>query len=155
MENSKVANKETIVILNDLIQIHNDRMAGYEKVARELQEENEDLRDLFNAMITESREMKSSLVNEVQVLHGESERGTTTSGKIYRMWMDVKSMFSGHDRQVLLSNCEYVEDATQKAYREALESDYLPVYIRQMLYEQRQALKISHDEIRELRDQYA
>jgi uncharacterized protein (TIGR02284 family) len=155
MENSKDVNKETIGILNDLIQIHNDRMQGYEKAARELHQDNEDLRELFNMMITESRKMKSSLVNEVQVLHGEAEQGTTTSGKIYRMWVDVKSMFSGHDRHGLLSNCEYGEDATQKAYRESLESDFLPIYIRQLLYEQRQSLKTSHDEIKELRDQYA
>src|ERR1700693_4573156 len=62
METSKDVNKETIGILNDLIQIHNDRMEGYEKAARELQQDNADLRELFNMMITESRKMKSTLI---------------------------------------------------------------------------------------------
>jgi uncharacterized protein (TIGR02284 family) len=154
MEKSKETRNETIDILNDLIQIHNDRINGYEKAVKELHEENIDLSEVFLLMITESRKMKSALVSEVQVLHGEPEQGTTATGKIYRAWMDFKSMFSGHDRHSLLSNCEYGEDATQKAYGEALESDHLPVYIRQMIYEQRQGLKVSHNEIKELRDQY-
>jgi uncharacterized protein (TIGR02284 family) len=154
MEKSKETRNETTDILIDLIQIHNDRINGYEKAVRELHAEDIDLSELFLTMITESRKMKSALVSEVQILHGESDQGTSASGKIYRTWMDFKSMFSGHDRHSLLSNCEYGEDATQKAYRHALESDHLPVYIRQMIYEQRQGLKVSQNEIKELRDQY-
>ena len=155
MDSSKEIRNETIEILNDLIQIHNDRILGYEKAVGELKEDNSDLRGLFEFMVTESRKMKSALMEEVQVLHGEPEKGTTVSGKIYRVWTSFKALFSGHTRQVLLSNCEAGEDATQTAYREALESDYLPVFIRQLLYDQRQALKASHDEIKDLRDQYA
>jgi uncharacterized protein (TIGR02284 family) len=154
MENSKQVTSETIDILNDLIQIHNDRLEGYEKAAKELRDADNDLRDLFNLMIQESHKMKSALVAEIQVLRGQPSTGTTAGGKIYSIWMDLKSMFSGYDRPSLLNNCESVEDATQKAYRQALESDYLPVFIRQILYDQRQSLKYSYKEIRELRDQY-
>src|SRR5580693_7948763 len=112
MEKSKETRNETTDILIDLIQIHNDRINGYEKAVRELHAEDIDLSELFLTMITESRKMKSALVSEVQILHGESDQGTSASGKIYRTWMDFKSMFSGHDRHSLLSNCEYGEDAT-------------------------------------------
>jgi uncharacterized protein (TIGR02284 family) len=79
---------ETIEVLNDLIAINNDRIVGYEKAIEELKDEDADLKTLFSGMIDESRQAKMDLGKEVQVLGGEMEMGTTTSGKIYRGWMD-------------------------------------------------------------------
>lgn len=141
-------NEETIEVLNDLVEIHNDRIAGYEKAIRELKEEDEDLKVLFLNMIDESRQAKLDLGNEVQVLGGMMEGGTTNSGKIYRAWMDVKAVFTGHNRHTVLSNCHFGEDAAQTAYKTALKSDDLPEFIREMIIDQQQILKISHDEIK-------
>jgi uncharacterized protein (TIGR02284 family) len=148
-------NKETIEVLNDLIQINNDRVEGYEKAIRETKSEDEDLKVLYASMIAESHRNKIALASEVQALGGEVETGTTTSGKIYRAWMDVKAVFGGHDRHSILSNCEAGEDAAQRAYRTALENEAIPAYIRDLLTQQQQTLRESHDEIKSLRDQYA
>ena len=85
----------------------------------------------------------------------EVENGTTTSGKIYRAWMDVKAVFTGHDRHTVLANCEAGEDAAKRAYKTALEHEALPAYIREILVQQQGTLLASHDEIKSLRDQYA
>jgi uncharacterized protein (TIGR02284 family) len=146
---------EVTEILNDLIEINNDRIVGYEKAIKETSESDDDLKTLYAQMIAESHKIKIALATEVQVLGADAEKGTTASGKIYRAWMDVKAMFSGHDRHAVLANCEGGEDAAQKAYKTALESTALPAYIREMLVEQQQVLKASHDEIKALRDQYA
>jgi uncharacterized protein (TIGR02284 family) len=145
--------KQTIEVLNDLIQINNDRIAGYEKAIKETKPEDDDLKVLYATMIAESHRIKIALATEVQSMGAEVEQGTTTSGKIYRAWMDVKAVFGGHDRHTVLSNCEAGEDAAQRAYRMALEHD-LPSYIRELLIQQQQDLKGSHDEIKSLRDQY-
>jgi uncharacterized protein (TIGR02284 family) len=147
--------KDTIEILNDLIQINNDRIAGYEKAIKESKAEEEDLKVLFASMIAESHRMRIALATEVQALGAEAEQGTTTSGKIYRAWMDVKAVFTGHDRHTVLENCEAGEDAAQKAYRTALNNDALPAYLRELLMKQQEVLLESHDEIKSLRDQYA
>ena len=81
------------------------------------------------------------------------DKGTTNSGKIYRVWMDVKALFTGHDRQTVLENCEFGEDAAQKAYKMALETDDLPAYLFAMISKQKQELKTAHDEVKALRDQ--
>ena len=81
------------------------------------------------------------------------EKGTTGSGKIYRAWMDVKAMFTGHDRQTVLDNCEFGEDAAQKAYKSALETEKLPAYLFTLINRQKTELKSAHDEVRALRDQ--
>ena len=147
--------KETIEVLNDLMQINNDRITGYEKAIKETKPEDDDLKVLYASMIAESHRNKIALATEVQAMGAEVEQGTTTSGKIYRAWMDVKAVFTGHDRHAVLANCEAGEDAAQRAYRQALEHEALPAFIRELLVRQKESLKESHDEVKALRDQYA
>ena len=144
--------KETKEVLNDLVAINNDRINGYEKAIEEAEASDSDLKSLFTSMIDESRKIRLSLANEVQSLGGEYDRGTTASGKLYRAWMDVKAVFSGHDRHTVLANCERGEDAAQNAYKDALNENNVPAYIRTMLEERKQELRASHDKIKALRD---
>ena len=144
--------KETIEVLNDLVAINNDRIAGYEKALAETKETDSDLKTLFALMIDESRKLRLNLADEVQALGGEYDRGTTASGKLYRAWMDVKAVFTGHDRHTVLANCEQGEDAAQNAYKDALNEKNVPAYIRTLLTEQKQTLKASHDKVKSLRD---
>jgi uncharacterized protein (TIGR02284 family) len=146
-------NNENAEILNDLILINNDRIAGYENAISELKPEDGDLKPLFLEMIKQSHKLKANLVQEVQVIGEEAESGTTTFGKIYRGWMDVKAIFTGHDRETVLNNCEYGEDAAQNAYQMALEEDSLTENLRALISEQKFDLRGSHDEIKSLRDQ--
>jgi uncharacterized protein (TIGR02284 family) len=147
-----IQNEATVEILNDLIEIHNDRITGYDRAIKESTEENADLKQLFEHMIHESHEYKMALATEVLVLKGETAEGTTNSGKIYRVWMDVKAAFTGHDRHAILSNCEKGEDAAQVAYKTALADENLPQFLHTLIAEQQAKLKFSHDKIKMLRD---
>jgi uncharacterized protein (TIGR02284 family) len=146
-------NQKVAEVLNDLIQINNDRISGYERALKELKEADEDLRGIFTAHIDQSRNLRNALGKEVQTLGTNMDQGTTSSGKIYRAWMDVKALFTGHDRQTVLDNCEYGEDAAQKAYKSALDTQNLPAYIFALVNCQKDELKNAHDEIKALRDQ--
>jgi uncharacterized protein (TIGR02284 family) len=145
-------NTQNTEVLNDLIQINNDRIKGYENALAEVKEENSDLRLVFAEMVRQSQDLKSDLINEVQVLGEESATGTTTTGKIYRAWMDVKAVFTGHDRATVLNNCEFGEDAAQKAYKMALETEGLSTNLNSMISTQKAGLKASHDKIKGMRD---
>lgn len=142
----------TIEILNDLIQINNDRITGYGRAIKELKDEDDDLKVLFASYIDESRNIRMALGTEVQVLGRDMNSGTTNSGKIYRAWMDVKAVFTGNTRHAILSNCEFGEDAAQKAYKTALQSNDLPAYLREIISQQQQELKGAHDEVKAFRD---
>lgn len=150
MENTR----ETIEVLNDLIQINNDRIMAYERAIRESKPEDTDLKILYASMVAESHRMKIALATEVQTLGAEVETGTTTSGRIYRTWMDIKGVFTGHNRHTILVNCENGEEAAQRAYRMALNHD-LPSYIRELLTRQQEAMKASLEDIRSMKEQYA
>ena len=138
--------------LNDLVQINNDRIVGYEKAMHELKDEDADLKALFVEMVHESHNLKMALSTELNVLNTKTDSGTTNRGKIYRVWMDVKAAFTGHDRHAILESCVFGEDAAQSAYESALEEENLPNYIRLMLEEQKHLLKMSRDRIKVLRD---
>jgi uncharacterized protein (TIGR02284 family) len=142
----------TTEILNDLIAINNDRIMGYEKATEELKGEDADLKALFTDMIAESHQCKMELATEVAASGVDIEEGSTASGKIYRAWLDIKAIFTGHDRKTVLANCEAGEDAAQKAYTTALREDELPAYIRTMISLQKEDLKLAHDKIKYLRD---
>jgi uncharacterized protein (TIGR02284 family) len=146
-------NNKLVGVLNDLVQINNDRVNGYEKAIEELKGKDVDLQGMFSKFINDSRKYATELSREVLRLGGDPDTGTTNSGKLYRVWMDVKAVFSGKDRQAILESCEFGEDAAQKAYREALASDAeIPVETRQLITDQQSALKSAHDLVKEYRD---
>ncbi len=140
-------------LLNDLIQINNDRVVGYEKALEELKDGDGDLRTLFQRYITDSRQYLHELSAEVTRLGGEPSDGTTNSGKIYRVWMDLKAAITGKDRKTILENCEFGEDAAQKAYDIALNADVeLDPPLRDLIVSQKAKLRTGHDEVKRLRD---
>ena len=149
-------NDNTVEVLNDLIEINNDRIAGYTRAIKESEGEDLDLKAIFNRMIDESRQYLAELTQEVVKLGGEPDTGTTASGKIYRAWMDVKATFTGNDRKAILASCEFGEDAAQKAYDAALTTDEaLSTEVRQLIANQKSSLKTSHDVIKKYRDMHA
>lgn len=148
-------NENLVEVLNDLIKINNDRIDGYEKALEEVKDIDLDLRGIFQKMANESRDNVAELSREVTSLGGDVATGTTNSGKIYRVWMDIKATFTGHDRTSVLESCEYGEDAAQEAYEDALATDAsLPVNIRQIITDQKSSLKNSHDLIKKYRDMH-
>src|ERR1700760_2114063 len=127
-------NDKAIEVLNDLIRINNDRVEGYQKAITKTDESDADLRIMFSRMADESRTYSKDLENEVRRLGGEPASGTTASGKVYRVWMDVKSGISSAERKSVLEECEFGEDAAQRAYEKALDtSNDLPLDLKVMI----------------------
>ena len=151
------SNTEGLVeVLNDLVKINNDRIAGYERAISESKDLDVDLKTIFEGMTKESEQYKAELVTEVQSMGGEVTTDTTLSGKVYRAWMDVKATFSGASRKAILENCEFGEDAWRRAYEAALSSDAeMSPQIRQLITGQYNSQKSSHDLIKKYRDAHA
>ena len=146
-------NAKLIDVLNDLIQINNDRIAGYDKAIVSVGSLDMDLKTTFRKLADQSEGYRIALTDSVLKLGGEAAEGTTGLGKIYRAWMDVKNTFSGNDRQSVLDSCEAGEDAALKAYREALAADAdMSTATRQLLLSQQAELKAAHDNIKQYRD---
>src|SRR5690242_16079096 len=124
MENNS---NNLIETLNDLVQINTDRTKGFENALKQLEEEgvqeeltSSELKNLFLSYIDQSRQFRLQLAKEVEVLGGDTEMDTSTSGKIHRAWIDLKTTFTGHSTHSILEECEFGEDAILKAYDSAL-----------------------------------
>lgn len=145
--------EKTINVLNDLVQINNDRIVGYEKAIEDSKNDGSSYDSLFNHMIEQSKEYKQQLAKEINTIGGDADyESTTTSGKIYHVWMDIKSTFQGKTDKSALELSEFGEDAAQKAYKEALAEEDLSPSTRQMIENQKMNLKASHDKIKMERD---
>jgi|SRR5690349_12143924 len=148
-------NEKTIEVLNDLIRINIDRIAGYEKAAENIDQAEVLLRTLFFQLAEESGEFKRELSERVESMGAKPATDSTAPGKVYRVWMDIKSTVGGHEKKAILESCEFGEDAAQRAYKMALEDrDELPYSIVQLIEDQKSLLRMSHDLIRNQRDEY-
>lgn len=146
---------ELTSVLNDLIRINHDRTEGYQKAVNELKPTDIDLTTMFSNMASSSVQNANALAAEVAKLGGEPASDTTQSGKLYRVWMDIRAGISARDRKSILSLCEFGEDSALKAYKLALESDAeMPADIRQIILDQREELQKSHDIVKRYRDMH-
>ena len=145
-------NEKSIDVLNNLIEINNDRIEGYETASKETEEY--DLKALFSKLSETSETCRAALSEEVERLGGTPEEGTRSTGKFFRVWMDVKAALTGKDRKAILSSCEYGEDVAVKAYENALKdhADDLASAQQAMLRKQHGLIKSDHDEVKNLRD---
>ncbi len=148
--------EKSVEVLNDLIEINNDRIDGFDRAAKDLGEGNADLKAVFEKFASDSRRNVQELSQAVGQAGGEVETGNTATGTIHRAWLDVKATFSGHDRKSILEECERGEDAIKKAYREALSADNgLAPQFATVIAQQQQAINEGHDSIKALRDAQA
>lgn len=131
--------------LRTLIVVNNDRQMSFDSAKSEVKEEN--LKAWFEQMSLQSKSYKEELM---EWLPGDGQHAelslnqTSLSGKVYRIWMEIKSMLSNHDTVAILSSCEFGEDAALKLYNEVLENQTL---FSPELYEiiRRHMLKIKED----------
>lgn len=138
-------------IIGDLIEINNDRVAGFEKVIEDINDENVDLKGIFAEYAQQSRKN----VQELSSIAGSAahlEDDKSVSGTLHRVWIDVKSVFGGSDRASILSEAERGEDAIKKAYQDALNESELPLEAQELVRSQAQQINAAHDRIKALRD---
>jgi uncharacterized protein (TIGR02284 family) len=146
--------EKTIDVLNDLVKINHDRIAGFEKASENLENDDRGLRPVFEKLAGESRDNAAGLAEKATQFNGATAEGTSVSGALHRAWLDVKSTFTGNDLESILNECERGEDAIKAAYRSALEdSSELPYEVAQLIRSQQQGINEGHDLIKSLRDQ--
>lgn len=145
-------NQKAIDALNELVEINNDRIAGYERASKET--EDATLKNLFSSLAQTSHKCHDELAAEVKKMGGAPKEGTATSGKLYRVWMDVKAALTNKDRKTILSSCEMGEDFAVKAYEEAMQkTDDLHSEHEYLIKKQHALIKAEHDKVKNLRNQ--
>ncbi len=144
--------EKSLSVLNDLTEINNDRISGFEKAIADIKDENIDLKALFQEYSAQSRKFSQELTAIVASYGEEVETGNSVAGTLHRAWIDVKALFGGSDRESILSEAERGEDAIKAAYKLALEQGELSGEALSTVSAQAEEIKSAHDKIKALRD---
>lgn len=144
--------EKSISVLNNLIELNNDRVAGFEKAMADIKDENVDLKAIFQKYSSQSRTFTQELTAIVATNGGDVETGNSVAGTLHRAWIDVKSIFDGGDRASILSEAERGEDAIKAAYSQTLQNAELSGEVLNTVSKQAQDIKAAHDIIKGLRD---
>lgn len=144
--------EKTSKALKELIIINNDRYDGYKTASKET--DDIELKTLFEGYSQQSKQFSNELQELLPERKYAPEDGRTkVSGKLYRVFMDVKNAMKNKDRKGILSSCEFGEDIAKKTYDDEMEnSSDMEQDIMNILKKQREELQKSHDNIKSLRD---
>ncbi|HEY2000281.1 PA2169 family four-helix-bundle protein [Paraburkholderia sp.] len=139
-------------VLNDLVETSKDGERGFRKAAEDAHDAQ--LKSMFVAKAEDCTRGARELQDVVQKLGGKPETGGSMSGALHRGWTDLKSAVTDRSDYDILADCEKGEDVAKKRYGEALTKD-LPADVRTVVDRQYQNVLRNHDQIRDLRDQFA
>jgi len=141
-------------LLNDRIEINNDRIEGYTKAIELVDATSDaDIIALFERFRQQSQQFKNELTPLVIKEGEEPTESTRLTGKLYRLWMDVKINIQGHDRKSILASCEKGEDVFKKVYQDVLEDiDEIDERILAVIESQAEVQLLAHNEVKALRD---
>ncbi|MDI5896283.1 MULTISPECIES: PA2169 family four-helix-bundle protein [Flavobacterium] len=146
-------NKEkSIVVLNNLIEINNDRIQVYETAT--IVTEESDLKNLFSEFQKTSEIFKSELAEEVQKMGGIPVDVIKKNNFFVKLWMNFKAKLVDKDREDILNTLEYKEFVAIKSYKETLidNFDHLTVELLIILKSQQLLLTAHHDKVKKLGD---
>ena len=148
-------NEKMIDALNTLVQINNDRINGYETASKETEEQ--DLKTFFGTQLRTSQKCKQELTGEITNLGGTATESTKTTGKFFRVWMDVKAALTGKDRKAILSSCEFGESRATDTYEKTLKdvSEQLTIKQQTMIKAQYDLLKTDQEKVKSMHDALA
>ena len=94
----------------------------------------------------------TELQQQVQWLGGDPENTGSTTAAIHRAWINLKSSLGAGDASIMAA-CETGEDTAVSAYKSVLEKA-LPANIRQIVAEQYEHVRASHDRVKAMRDSF-
>lgn len=114
--------QKTVETLNMLVEINSDRIDGYLKATEETSDL--DLKKIFSTLIHTSEKFKNELSEELGKYGQSPVESTSTLGKAYRIWMDMKLAVISNDRLAILKSCDWGGEIAIETYNIAL-SKYL------------------------------
>lgn len=141
---------KTISVLNDLLKITNDRIAGFAKVAGKVWEHYGELQPAYDDMVAEAWDMKDELINLIKSKGGNPDDETSVSGAFHRAWIDIKNSFVSDKAESTLENVVFGEKAALDAFQNALNSGELCRESEAIVGQQLQKLSVSYSKFKVL-----
>lgn len=140
-----------IMHLNDLTEINNDRIFGYEKALAYT--DDEEMIYIFTNMAALSRSFKSDLINGITLLGGYIQHRAEYTGSYRKAWSALHSGIIEKNRDGIISACEFEEKITLSAYTTILcdKEKVLTDDMKRMILIQKNELEFAYGRILAIR----
>ena len=142
-------------VLNDLIELNNERISRYERLIASLSPADNELRFLMARIIGESHQNKITLATELQAMGESIDLSPLKRGKIYQLALAKMNHPQDGNRLNILEHTEVCETAVLMGYDFSLQAEDVAAYLRDLLTEHRSRIRESHHLIKVLKDQTA
>jgi len=144
--------EKTTKALRAVVIINNDRYEGYKRAADETKDG--DLKAIFTRFSLQSKDFSEKLQSLIPDLRDvPNDDATKASGKLYRVWMDIKAALAKNDRKAILASCEFGEDEALRTYDNVLENPKdISSEVLGIIREQRSEIHKGHDTVKAMRD---
>lgn len=150
---SQESNKKAIRALNELIEKNYDAEKGYKEAVTDV--ENHELKDYFTKSVEQRYEFGHELKAEIEKLGGTPEKGTSITGDVHRLWINLKSLVMGKDVEAVVNECERGEEATIADYEKVLKMDEIPMESKTVIDKHLQLIRSSLEHLEELKKRFA
>lgn len=131
-------NKEVIKCLNELLTKNYDSEKGYKTAAENVRDPK--LISMFNRYGKQRYDFGHAIKNEIKLIGGEPDKGTSFTGDVHRAWMDFKIAFTDDNKEQMLAECVRGEKACLEDYNDKLDKIAMPASTRNMIIGQRDAV---------------
>lgn len=135
--------------LNSLIATTLDSVEGYAEAAKDTK--NASFVTLFTGLAGERRQLVTRLQQEVATLGGEPEDDGTVLAGAHRVFLNLKSVVTGHDDKAIINEVEAGEDHIKAKYEDALGDRELSPAVQTLISSAYGSVKAGHDEIRDIK----
>jgi uncharacterized protein (TIGR02284 family) len=136
--------------LQGLLERNYDAEAGYKKAMQDA--ENAQLKEFLKRQAAQRGAFASELDQEIRALNETPKESGSTTGKLHRTWIDIKSSLSGNDDEAVLEECIRGEKASVEEYEEKLKENNFPPQISNVLNNQMNTIKSTLNTIKGLED---
>lgn len=137
--------KNIINSLNDLVEYLHDSHNGYKESAAEISDIN--LKKLFNHFSEKRQPMITVLEQEITKLGGSAVDSGSVIGAAHRVFIDLKSLITGGDREAIINEVNRGETTLRDKYRKILKESQLPNHLQTLLRQQLSEIENSLAEI--------
>lgn len=142
---------EAVNNLNELLEKNYDAEKGFKKAMEKT--ENSSLKNFFKKQAVIRNRFKTEIEKELHNLnaHPKLKDGHET-GAIHRVWIDLKTAFSGNDDEAILEECLRGEKASAKEYEGKLNKGHFSPQVRTILTSQLHEIKNTISTVKRLED---
>ncbi|MBP8001080.1 MAG: PA2169 family four-helix-bundle protein [Chloroflexi bacterium] len=139
---------DVVALLNELLTVVHDSLNGYRTVVEAL--EDGQYVALFNEYAQQREQMGTELTNLVVRYGGHPQQNGTVGAALHRVWMNIKAAATQGDASIL-AECDVSEEATLKAYQDAVASVHLPEEVREVIRNQMTLVRLAHERVHALK----